>query len=104
MKQVLQNLKTGATEVAHIPSPRAAPGQVLIHTTRTLVSAGTERMLLQFGQANLLDKARQQPDKARMVLEKVRTDGLLTTLDAVKNKLDQCSAILKKDYDVGAMS
>ncbi|MDZ4729103.1 MAG: bi-domain-containing oxidoreductase, partial [Xanthomonadales bacterium] len=93
MKQVLQNLKTGATEVAHIPSPRAATGQVLIHTTRTLVSAGTERMLLQFGQANLLDKARQQPDKVRQVLEKVRTDGLLTTLDAVQSKLEQPLAL-----------
>ena len=89
MKQILQHLKTGATELAELPAPNAGAGQVLIHTTRTLVSAGTERMLVEFGKANLIDKARQQPDKVRMVLDKVRTDGLLTTLDAVKSKLDQ---------------
>lgn len=80
LRQVLQSLKTGATEVAELPSPRAFEGQLLIHTTHTLVSAGTERMLVEFGKANWLDKARQQPDKVRMVLEKVRTDGLAATM------------------------
>ena len=89
MKQILQNLKNGSTEVADVPCPRAATGQLLIRTTRTLVSAGTERMLVDFGRASLIDKARQQPDKVRMVLDKVRTDGLLPTLEAVRNKLDQ---------------
>ena len=93
LKQVLQSLKTGATEVAELPSPCAAAGQLLIYTTRTLVSAGTERMLVEFGKANWLDKARQQPDKVRMVLEKVRTDGLAATLEAVQSKLDQPLAL-----------
>ena len=93
MKQILQSLKTGATEVADLPSPRAAAGQLLIHTTHTLVSAGTERMLVEFGKANWLDKARQQPDKVRMVLEKVRTDGLAATIEAVQSKLDQPLAL-----------
>jgi len=89
VKQILQSLKTGATEVADVPSPRAGRGMLLIRTTRTLISAGTERMLVEFGQANLLDKARQQPDKVRMVLDKVKTDGLMPTLESVRNKLDQ---------------
>mgnify|MGYP001182372283 CR=1 FL=1 len=89
MKQVLQNLKTGVTEVAEVPCPRAGRGQLLIRTTRTLVSVGTERMLVDFGRAGLIEKARQQPDKVRMVLEKVRADGFLPTLAAVRNKLDQ---------------
>ncbi|MFY7972808.1 MAG: bi-domain-containing oxidoreductase [Rubrivivax sp.] len=89
MKQVLQNLKDGSTEVADVPCPRAGRGQLLIRTTRTLVSAGTERMLVDFGKAGFIDKARQQPDKVRMVLDKVRTDGLLPTIEAVRNKLDQ---------------
>ncbi|MCW5656400.1 MAG: bi-domain-containing oxidoreductase [Burkholderiaceae bacterium] len=89
MKQVLQHLKDGATEVAEVPAPRAGRGQLLIRTRRTLVSAGTERMLVEFGKGNLLDKALQQPDKVRMVLDKVRTDGLWPTLAAVRNKLDQ---------------
>lgn len=89
MKQVLQSLKTGATEVAEVPCPAPGRGQVLIRTSRTLVSAGTERMLVDFGKAGFIGKARQQPDKVRQVLDKVRTDGLAPTLEAVFNKLDQ---------------
>ena len=93
MKQVLQNLKDGSTEVAEVPCPRVGSGQLLIRTTRTLVSAGTERMLVDFGKAGLIDKARQQPDKVRMVLDKIRTDGLMPTIEAVRNKLDQPMAM-----------
>lgn len=89
MKQILQNLKDGATEVADVPCPRPGRGQLLIRTTHTLVSAGTERMLVDFGKAGFIDKARQQPDKVRQVLDKIRTDGLVPTLQAVRNKLDQ---------------
>jgi predicted dehydrogenase len=64
-------------------------GDVLVHTSRTLVSVGTERMLVEFGKAGWIDKARQQPDKVKMVLDKIRTDGLVPTLEAVFNKLDQ---------------
>lgn len=89
MKQLLQSLKDGTTELADVPAPRGAPGRLLIHTTASLVSAGTERMLVEFGQANWFDKARQQPDKVRMVLDKARTDGIAATFEAVQSKLDQ---------------
>ena len=89
MKQILQSLKTGATEVAEVPCPTARRGQLLIRTSRTLVSVGTERMLVEFGKAGWIEKARQQPDKVRMVLDKIKTDGLMPTLEAVFNKLDQ---------------
>jgi len=89
MKQVLQNLRNGATELTEVPSPLAKRGQLLIRTRRTLISAGTERMLVDFGKASLVEKAWQQPDKVRMVLDKIGTDGVLPTLDAVRNKLDQ---------------
>jgi len=89
LKQILQSLKTGETTVADVPAPVLRNGQVLVNTSQTLVSAGTERMLVDFGKANWIDKARQQPDKVRMVLDKVRTDGLATTFDAVQSKLDQ---------------
>lgn len=89
MKQILQNLRTGATEVADVPCPAVGRGQLLIRTNRTLVSAGTERMLVEFGKAGLIDKARQQPDKVKMVLNKIKTDGLMPTINAVFNKLDQ---------------
>ena len=93
MKQILQSLKDGTTELAEVPVPRCGAGMVLIGTMRTLVSAGTERMLVDFGKANLIDKARQQPDKVRMVLDKVKTDGLAPTLESVRNKLDQPLAL-----------
>ncbi|MRH78516.1 zinc-binding dehydrogenase [Spiribacter sp. C176] len=89
MKQILQSLKTGATEVAEVPVPRVSSGSLLIQTSQTLVSTGTERMLVEFGKAGWLEKARQQPDKVKMVLDKIRTDGLQPTLEAVFNKLDQ---------------
>lgn len=89
MLQILQSLKTGTTEVATVPAARLSSGGLLIRTTTTLVSAGTERMLVDFGKANYLDKARQQPDKVKQVLDKIRTDGLIPTLEAVFNKLDQ---------------
>lgn len=89
LKQILQNLKNGATEIVSVPVPRASAGGLLIQSLNSLVSAGTERMLVDFGKANLLNKALQQPDKVRMVLDKVRTDGIAPTLDAVTSKLDQ---------------
>lgn len=89
LKQILQSIKTGATEVAEVPVPRVRRGQLLINTSHTLVSAGTERMLIEFGKAGWIKKARQQPDRVRMVLDKIRTDGLQPTLEAVFNKLDQ---------------
>jgi threonine dehydrogenase-like Zn-dependent dehydrogenase len=89
MKQVLQDLRTGATRIEDVPCPMVPDGHLLIRTRQTLVSAGTEKMLVDFGKSNLLDKARQQPDKVRMVLDKIRNDGLMPTLDAVRAKLDQ---------------
>ncbi len=87
MKQIIQNLKNGATILEEVPVPQVKAGYVLIKTTRTLVSLGTERMLVEFGKANLIDKARQQPDKVKQVLDKIKTDGLQPTLEAVFNKL-----------------
>jgi NADPH:quinone reductase-like Zn-dependent oxidoreductase len=89
MKQILQSLKTGAVELAEIPVPQVKPGTLLIKTSRSLISLGTERMLLNFGKAGWIDKARQQPDKVRQVLQKIKTDGLAPTVNAVMNKLDQ---------------
>ena len=89
MKQIIQDLKKGNTILEDVPVPRVKAGSVLIKTTRTLVSLGTERMLVDFGKANLLQKAKQQPDKVKMVIDKVKTDGLRPTMEAVFNKLGQ---------------
>lgn len=89
MKQIIQDLKSGATVLEEVPVPQVKKGYVLIQTTRTLVSLGTERMLVEFGKANLIDKARQQPDRVKQVLDKIKTDGLQPTLETVFNKLGQ---------------
>lgn len=89
MKQIIQDLKSGATVLEEVPVPQVKAGSVLIQTTRSLVSLGTERMLVEFGKANLLDKARQQPDKVKQALDKIKTDGLQPTLETVFNKLGQ---------------
>jgi len=89
LKQIIQSLKTGEIKVANLPVPCVKTGQLLIRTSKTLVSAGTERMLVEFGKAGWIEKARMQPDKVGMVLDKIKVDGLQPTLEAVLHKLDQ---------------
>ena len=93
MRQIVQHLDTGETEIVTAPAPVASPGTVLIRTRLTLISAGTERMLVGFAKASLIRKAAQQPERVKDVLNKVRTDGLLTTIDAVRSKLGQPLAL-----------
>ena len=89
MKQILQSLSTGECELVEAPVPQVRNGNLLIETKVSLISTGTERMLVDFGKAGWLAKARTQPEKVRQVLDKVATDGLLTTVDAVRSKLGQ---------------
>ncbi|HEU0302741.1 MAG TPA: zinc-binding alcohol dehydrogenase, partial [Longimicrobium sp.] len=89
MKQIIQSLKNGETEVVEVPCPSVRPQHLLVRSRATLVSAGTEKMLVDFGRGGMIAKARSQPDKVRQVLEKARTDGVMATLDAVRSKLDQ---------------
>lgn len=89
MKQIIQSFKTGETLLEEVPAPIVSKGNILIQTTRSLVSLGTERMLVEFGKSNLISKARQQPDKVKQVMDKIKTDGLMPTLEAVFNKLGE---------------
>jgi predicted dehydrogenase len=89
MKQVLQDLKSGRTVVAEVPAPKVRAGCLRIATSVSLVSAGTERMLVEFARGSLVSKARQQPERVKEALQKVVTDGLVTTVQAIRSKLDQ---------------
>jgi predicted dehydrogenase/threonine dehydrogenase-like Zn-dependent dehydrogenase len=89
MLQIIQDLKNGNTLLEEIPMPLVRSGTLLIKTHRSLVSMGTEKMLVEFGKGNLLSKARQQPDKVKQVLDKIKTEGLIPTLEAVFNKLGE---------------
>ena len=88
MKQQVTFLSSGSVGLIDVPAPNPGHGQLLIRTTCSLVSSGTERMLLDFGQANMVNKALQQPGKVKQVLSKSRTDGIFATLDSIQNKLD----------------
>ena len=89
MKQLLQNLKNGQTSIVEVPIPSLRPGMALVHTAASLVSAGTERMLVEFAEKSLLGKARSRPDLVRQLIDKARREGLLSTLEAAFNRLDQ---------------
>ncbi len=93
MKQLLQNIKTGETEVAEVPVPHPGDGNALIRTSASLVSAGTERMVVEFAQRSLVGKAQSRPDLVKQVLNKARREGLLTTIEAAQNQLDQPLAL-----------
>ena len=89
MKQITQNLKTGKSAVVDVPLHNLQAGYLLIQTQTSLISAGTERMLVGFGKSSYLQKAKQQPDKVKEVIQKIKTDGFATTYEAVKAKLEK---------------
>ncbi|MCJ7701866.1 MAG: zinc-binding alcohol dehydrogenase, partial [Anaerolineales bacterium] len=93
MKQLLQNLKTGETSVVEVPMPGPKPGMALVRTAASLVSAGTERMVVEFAEKSLMGKARSRPDLVRQIVDKARREGLLTTVQAAFNRLDQPMAL-----------
>ena len=89
MKQIVQYLGNGKTLLEEVPIPKIKSGHILIKTTRSLVSLGTERMLVDFGKANLVSKAMQQPEKVKQVIKKIKSDGLMPTLNSIRNTLGQ---------------
>ena len=93
MKQLLQNLHTGETQVWDVPAPLPGPNDIIVRNRASVISAGTERMVLEFSRRGLLGKARLRPDLVRDVMAKVRRDGLLSTLHAVRTRLDQPIAL-----------
>lgn len=86
---VLQDLASGRTRLDPVPTPRPGSAEVLVAADASVVSAGTERMLVDFGRSSLLGKARSQPQRVGEVIDKARTDGLVPTVQAVRSKLAQ---------------
>ena len=93
MKQILQNLKTGAVAVTDVPAPVVRPGFLLVRTAASLISAGTERMTVEAGQKSLVGRAFDQPALVKQVIQKARTEGVLNTIDAVRSKLGSLVAL-----------
>ena len=93
MKQLLQNVSNGKAQVVDVPAPRVGPGDLLVRVHSSLISAGTERSVVEFAEKNLLRKAMSRPDLVRQVLDKARREGFLSTYDAVRNRLDTDMAL-----------
>jgi predicted dehydrogenase/threonine dehydrogenase-like Zn-dependent dehydrogenase len=93
MKQLLQDARMGELKVAEVPVPQLLPGCVLVRVAASLVSAGTERASAEFANKSLLAKAKARPDLVRDVLAKVKRDGLTSTLQTVRSRLDQPQSV-----------
>ena len=93
MKQLLQNIKTGKSTVEDVPTPTPRDGQALVKVEASLVSAGTERMVVEFAEKSLIGKARSRPDLVRQVIDRARREGLVNTAQAAFNRLDQPMAL-----------
>lgn len=87
MKCVSQQLGSGEVRVVDSPAPQPKLGTVVVRSKVSVISAGTETMLLEFGRSSLLDKLRSQPERVKQVVEKVAADGLVPTLEAVRDRL-----------------
>jgi predicted dehydrogenase/threonine dehydrogenase-like Zn-dependent dehydrogenase len=93
MKQVVQNYRTGELKVEELPPPALKPGGVLVRTAYSLISAGTERMVVETAQSSLVGKARSRPDLVRQVFDTFKREGLRSTYEKVKSKLTQMKAL-----------
>ena len=89
MKQIVQNISNGSTELVSVPAPICGPHEILIRVCSSLISAGTEKMLINFGKSSLIKKARSQPERVAQVISKIKSDGILATYDSVASKLSQ---------------
>jgi predicted dehydrogenase/threonine dehydrogenase-like Zn-dependent dehydrogenase len=93
MKQLLQNIKSGQASIEDVPIPTPREGQALVRVSASLVSAGTERMVVEFAEKSLVGKARSRPDLVKQVLDKAKREGLVSTVQAAFNRLDQPMAL-----------
>lgn len=93
MHQVIQNLRTGKLQIGQLPEPAAAPGEILIANHASVISTGTEKMTMELARKSLVGKALQRPDQVRRVLEKFRTEGLLSTISQIRSKLDESMSL-----------
>mgnify|MGYP003412692367 FL=1 len=89
MKQLIQHLQSGKTTLEEVPIPAVKNGYIVVRSIYSLVSTGTEKMLVEFSKASIINKVRQNPDRVEQVLNKISSDGLIPTLDAVFRKLEE---------------
>jgi predicted dehydrogenase/D-arabinose 1-dehydrogenase-like Zn-dependent alcohol dehydrogenase len=84
---VVQDQREGSVSVLEVPEPVLLPNGLLVSTMASVISSGTERAKIEMGEKSLLAKARARPDLAAKVIDQARKDGLLATLDLVRDRL-----------------
>ena len=89
MRQLVQSVRSGELRIVDAPDPLIGPTEVLVATTHSLVSAGTERAVRKLASASLLQKARARPDLVKQVIRKARAEGIRSTLNTVQSRLDE---------------
>ncbi len=89
MKKILQKLKNGKFEIADIPVPIIKENHILVETSYSLISPGTEKLINDFAKSNLFVKAISQPDKVSKAINKIKNDGFIPTYETIKTKLDK---------------
>lgn len=89
MKQVARRLRDGSLELVEVPDPSPGPGSVAVAVEASIISSGTERATLDVARKNLLQKARQRPDQVKQVLDRARSEGVRSTIDVVRRRLDE---------------
>jgi predicted dehydrogenase/threonine dehydrogenase-like Zn-dependent dehydrogenase len=106
MKQIIQSYKTGEMKLEEVPGPAVSPGTVLVETKASVISAGTEKMIVELAKMSLLGKAKARPDLVRKVLDTVKREGLLATFRKVQSKLDNpiplgysCAGVVRRVGD-----
>ena len=93
MKQLLQNMKNGKAEVVEVPVPMIKPGYILVRNYASVVSSGTERMVVEFAEKNLMMKAKSRPDLVKQVIDKAKREGVIPTIQSALNRLDSPMAL-----------
>ncbi|MCA9092868.1 MAG: bi-domain-containing oxidoreductase [Planctomycetaceae bacterium] len=89
MHQVVQNVRNGRLSVTQVPEPLVRPGHVLIQNACSVISPGTEKMVIDLASKSLIGKARARPDHVRQIIDKMRTQGIFTTIQQVFEKLNE---------------
>lgn len=89
MLQVVQSVRSGNLELIEVPAPVLLPGGVIVRTAASIISPGTEKMVMELAKKTLIGKARERPDLVRQVITKVRTHGVMTTFQNVVAKMDK---------------
>jgi predicted dehydrogenase len=88
MKQLSQSISTGRASVLDVPAPCVGKGQILVRVSASLISAGTERTVVEFAEKNLVQKAMARPDLVKQLVDKAKREGWIATIEAARNRLD----------------